>query len=263
MLGYLIYFGSCAFLRTPAAYVAPAPTGRSISGDLADGFRYILGHRGICALLLLMLIGDAMSTAVYQMPPAIAAERLGDGVAGMATLLSAAGLGATFSAFWLAHGGARRVTAPFVLSAFLGFSLAVAALALTRNLAAAAAVMGGFGFAGEARRTGTVSLLQIAVSDAHRGRVMSTQFMLQRLAGGIGAAIVGATADRHGLQGPLLMTAALAVAAWAVAFGKRARIVAAFGGCSLEFWRATEEPDPAPEFKGASPDWDMCFGSII
>ena len=65
-------------------------------------------------MLMLMLMGDAMSTAVYQMLPAIAAERLGGGVGGMSTLLSAACLGATISAFWLTHGGARRVTVKFV-----------------------------------------------------------------------------------------------------------------------------------------------------
>ena len=228
VVGYLIYFGTCAFLRTPAGYVPPAPSGRSLLGDLHDGFRYILGHSGIRALLLLMLMGDAMATAVYQMLPALADARLDGGVAGMSTLLSAAGLGATFSAFWLAHGGTRRISANFVLWAFLGFTIAVAALTLTRTLAFAVVVMVAFGFAGEARRTGTVSLLQIAVSDTHRGRVMSTQFMLQRLAGGIGAAAVGGSADRLGLQAPLLAAAALALAAWAVAFVRRAAVSGAF-----------------------------------
>ncbi|MGA7196001.1 MFS transporter, partial [Roseiarcus sp.] len=189
VVGYLVYFATVAFLRTPNGFVRPAPSGRSIVGDIADGMRYIAGHRGISALLLLMLMGDPMSTAVYQMLPAIADKMLGSGVHGMSSLLSAAGLGATFSALWLAHGGTARATSNFVLWAFLAFTLAVGALMLTEHIVIAVAVMVAYGFAGEARRTGTVSLLQTSVSDAHRGRVMSTQFMLQRLAGGVGTVL--------------------------------------------------------------------------
>ena len=89
-------------------------------------------------------------------------------------------------------------------------------------------VMGFYGFAGEARRTGTVSLLQTSVSEAHRGRVMSTQFMLQRLAGGVGAALIGSLSEQNNLRAPMLAAAALALAAWCVAFANRNGIASAF-----------------------------------
>ncbi len=228
VVGYLVYFATVAFLRTPNGFVRPAPSGRSIVGDIADGMRYIAGHRGISALLLLMLMGDAMSTAVYQMLPAIADKMLGSGVQGMSSLLSAAGLGATFSALWLAHGGTARATSNFVLWAFLAFTLAVGALMLTEHIVIAVAVMVAYGFAGEARRTGTVSLLQTSVSDAHRGRVMSTQFMLQRLAGGVGTVLIGSAAEQNGLRTPMLTAVALAFAGWCVAFANRNGIASAF-----------------------------------
>ena len=228
VVGYLVYFATVAFLRTPNGFVRPAPSGRSIVGDIADGMRYIAGHRGISALLLLMLMGDPMSTAVYQMLPAIADKMLGSGVQGMSSLLSAAGLGATFSALWLAHGGTTRVTSNFVLWAFLAFTLAVATLMLTEHILIAVAVMVAYGFAGEARRTGTVSLLQTSVSDAHRGRVMSTQFMLQRLAGGVGTVLIGSAAEQNGLRAPMLTAVALAFAGWCVAFANRNGIASAF-----------------------------------
>jgi len=227
VVGYLVYFASVAFLRTPDSHVPPAPSGRSILGDVADGMRYVTGHRGISALLLLMLMGDAMSTAVYQMLPAIAAM-LGSGVEGMSSLLSSAGLGATLSALWLAHGGAARATSDRVLWAFLAFALAVAALMFAGHLVVAVGVMLAFGFAGEARRTGTVSLLQTSVDDVQRGRVMSTQFMFQRVAGGIGTILIGSAAEHDGLRSPMLVAVALACAAWCVAFANRKRIAATF-----------------------------------
>ena len=85
-----------------------------------------------------------------------------------------------------------------------------------------------YGMAGEIRRTGTVSLLQTSVSDEQRGRVMSTQFLLQRVAGGIGIGLIGYAADHHGVRAPLLAAAVLAAFAWAFAYSRRQRIVAAF-----------------------------------
>ncbi len=228
VVGYLIYFASVSLLRTPEDYHQAAPSKQSIFGDIIDGARYVLAHRGIGALLLLMLLGDALSTAVYQMLPAISVNMLGGGVGGMSSLLSAAGLGATLSALWLAHGGAKRVDPRIVLWAFLAFVFAVAALMFARHLVAGIVMMLAFGFAGEARRTGTVSILQTSVDDAQRGRVMSTQFMLQRMAGGIGAIVVGAAADTRGLQLPMLIIVAAALVAWAVAFINRRRILGAF-----------------------------------
>ena len=228
VVGYLVFFVSVAFLRTPDTYRAPPPSGRSVLGDIAEGASYIVGHRGISALLLLMLMGDAMSATVYQMLPAIADTMLSSGVAGVSSLMSAAGLGATLSALWLAHGGAGRATPARVLWAFLAFALAVTALMFAPSVAVAAGVMVVFGFAGEARRTGTVSILQTSIDDAQRGRVMSTQFMFQRVAGGIGTILIGSEAARTGLRAPMLVAAALAIAAWGVAFLNRDRIAAAF-----------------------------------
>ena len=228
VVGYLVYFATTLFLRTPESYVPPAPSGRSLIGDMAEGLHYILGHRGVSSLLMLMGMGDALSSAVYQMLPAISDQLLGGGVEGMSALLSAAGLGATFSALWLARGGQARATSNFVLWAFLAFALSIAALMSTHSLFAAVAVMLAYGFAGEARRTGAVSLLQISIPDAQRGRVMSTQFMLQRLAGALGTLTIGAAAEHAGLRAPMLVGVGLALLAWGTAFTRRRSVAAAF-----------------------------------
>ncbi|HWK45756.1 MAG TPA: MFS transporter [Stellaceae bacterium] len=228
VFGYFFYLCSIAFLRTPTDFRAPVASGRSVVGDLLDGARYILGHPGISALLLLMLMGDALSSSVYQMLPAYADGILGMGVEGVSSLMAAAGFGATLSALWLAQGGARRATPRRVLWAFLAFTLAVSCVMLVQSLIPAVLAMIVFGIAGEMRRTGTVSLLQMSVRDERRGRVMATQFLLQRVAGGIGVSVVGAVAEHHGLRAPMLIAAGLALLAWAIAFRGRARILAAF-----------------------------------
>ena len=77
-------------------------------------------------------------------------------------------------------------------------------------------------------RTGAVALLQISVPDALRGRVMSTQFLLLRLAGALGVLAVGAAAGSWGLRAPLLAAVGLALLVWGATFRARARIAAAF-----------------------------------
>ncbi len=226
--GYAFYLGTLACLRTPATFQKPASSGRSVIGDAVDGGRYIVRHRGISALLVLMLMGDAMSASTIQMLPAYADRMLGMGVEGIASLLAAAGFGATLSALWLAHGGAGRATPQRVIWAFLAFVIAVSCLTCCRSIVPAILAMVAYGMAGEVRRTGTVSVLQMAVSDDRRGRVMSLQFLLQRVAGGIGTLLIGIAAEPLGLRLPVLTAAALALVAWGLAFNSRARIAAAF-----------------------------------
>ena len=226
--GYVLYLGSVAFLRSPEDYQRPSPSGRSVLGDLVHGARYIFGHQGIGILLVLMLLGDMLSVSIYHMLPAFSADSLGLGVEGMTTILAVYGVGATLAALWLAHGGASRMTPELVLRAFVVYACAIGALVLTGQLwlAAGAALL--WGVAGQIRSTGTIALLQISIPDDQRGRVMGTEFLFSRLAGGAGTFLIGTVSERHGLQAPMLAAAALCLAAWAYAFTRRKRIAAAF-----------------------------------
>ena len=226
--GYGVFFGCVALLRTPEGYQQPAASGKAFHVDFLDGWRAIAGHSGILAILTIMLFGDALASAVRQMAPAFADKGLGAGVEGLSTLLAGAGIGATLSALWLAQGGARRAAPWTILWAFLGFLIAVAALMLAQSLVAATLAMVALGAFFEICRTGTVALLQNSVADEMRGRVMSAQFLLMRLAGALGVAAIGAAAEDWGLRAPMLGGAAMALLAWGATFRARGRIVSAF-----------------------------------
>ena len=88
--------------------------------------------------------------------------------------------------------------------------------------------MAALGACFEVCRTGALALLQLSVPDAMRGRILSSLFLLTRLAGAIGVAAVGAAAADWGLRGPLLCGAALALVAWGWAYTVRDRTSAAF-----------------------------------
>lgn len=233
-IGYAAYIATTLCLKTPADFQPPVPSGRPAHHDLWDGVRYILGHRGIRTLLLLALVGDAMGNGIYEMLPAYADRVLGRGVGGMSALMTAGGLGATFAALWLAHRGSKAVSPERVLWAFLGYTIAIAWLVLVDRFALALAAMVTFGIAGEIRRTGTVTLLQLSVEESQRGRVMATRFLLQRLAAGIGTLLVGATAEHHGLRLPMLVAIGIALIAWVLTFRRRQAMADAFAAPAVQ-----------------------------
>lgn len=228
VVGYLLYFATIALLRTPPDFVQARSAGGSVRSDITAGATYILAHKGLSSLLLLVLICDALGGAVYQLVPAYADLVLGGGVGSASLLYGASGIGATCAALWLAHGGAARATPERVLWATLGVAIAVLALAGLPHIAAAVAAMLFFGFCADTRRTGTLSIMQLSIDDTQRGRVMSTLFLMTRLANGIGTVIIGAAAHYVGLRLPLLAAVAVLVVVWFVMYRRRRAISAAF-----------------------------------
>ncbi len=228
VFGYLTYFGCVAALRTPAEYRQARTATKNFARDIVDGVAAIWAHRGIKVILALLLFGDGLYGAVRQMAPAFADTALGVGVGGLSTLLASAGVGATIAALWLAHGGVARAAPTTIPWGFLGFVAAVTGLMLSRRLSEGAIAMAVLGACFEVCRTGALALLQVSVPDAMRGRIMSSLFLLTRLAGAIGVAAIGAASADWGLRGPLLYGAALALLAWGGAYCVRDRTAAAF-----------------------------------
>jgi predicted MFS family arabinose efflux permease len=226
--GYVVFLVSAAFLRTPKDYKQPPRSDRSVVGDFIDGARYIFGHHGITTLLVLMLLGDVLAVSLFHMLPAFSTGSLGLGIEGMTTILAVYGAGATLAALWLGHGGSKRISSTLVLRAYVIYACAIGALVLMGHLwlAAGAALL--WGVAGQIRSTGTIALLQTSIPDEQRGRVMGTEFLLSRIAGGIGTYLVGTAAERHGLQTPMLVAVAVCVVAWGYAYMRRRAIQSSF-----------------------------------
>ena len=228
VIGYLVFFTSALLLETPAGYAQGRSARASLKSDFMEGVGYIATHKGLSALLILVLTGDAVASSVTAMMPAYTDTVLDLGVGTMATMFSAAGIGATVAALWLASGGLGSATPARVLWAVLGFAIAVYVLAGATVLAIALFGMVMFGFFGETRRTGTVSLMQSHVDDARRGRVMSTLFLFTQIAGAVGTLTVGLGATWTGLRLPLAISAIVLTIVWLGVHRRRAAIIEAF-----------------------------------
>ncbi|WP_282609211.1 MFS transporter [Pelagibius sp. Alg239-R121] len=227
-LGYFILLCAMTFLKTPKGYMKPQRSGLSILGDIAHGVTYILGNKGISALLILLLAGDALSVSFYHMLPAYSEQILSVGVVGVSAILAARGFGATLAALWLAHGGAKAARIERVLWAFLAATLSLACLLLVENLYFAVAIAMASGLASQIRKTGTQSLLQLNVDEAQRGRVMGNMFLLTQLAGGIGTYLVGSYAVTQGVVTPMLIAVTICLVIWVIVFTGRGRFIHSF-----------------------------------
>jgi hypothetical protein len=160
----------------------------------------VVTHRGIAAIIVGRCTGCLCAANGSCFRPKNGKQ----GVEGYSILLARAGIGAMLSALWLAHGGVRRSSPAVIMWAFLGFLIALVGVLQTESLAEAAFAMIALGRCFEICRTGAVALLQTSVLDELRGRVMTTQFLLMRLAGALGVYAIGAIADDRGLRTSML-----------------------------------------------------------
>ena len=223
-IGYLFLITAFLRLRTPADYVPPERSTLSFVGDIFDGVTYIFERKTISSLLIILLIADAVALGFIHMLPAYADNVLGLGVVGMTAILAMRGLGATCAALRIAYVGRSAVSVNHVLWAFLAALLALVVLVQANNLYIAAGIAAVMGFASETRKTGTMTIIQLAVDESQRGRVMGSFFMFSQLAAGIGAYLIGAFAVEAGIRLPTTVAVLIGLCVWAVFFLRRKQL---------------------------------------
>ena len=224
-IGYLLLIAAFLCLRTPPDFRQPPRSSRTLFGDIIDGISYIRATPTLIPLLILSLVGNALAGGFFHMMPAYADTVLESGVVGLSTILSMLGLGAIGAALWLAHGGSDAARTDRILWAFLIGTAALAGLVLTTNLYVAAGLAVIMGFAHETRRTSTFTIIQLAVDEGQRGRIMGTVFMIAQLAAAIGTYLIGAYAVRSGIQMPVLIGTALSLCVWGIFYRRRDQLL--------------------------------------
>lgn len=180
-----------------------------IGTQILDGLRYVGGHYAIRTLLVATVFMSIALRPFIELMPGIADQLFGRGAEGLATLLSAAGLGATGSALWLAgRGRTAGLTAFFAAATALG-GLALAAFILTPVFWLAVAIVVVVGFSSNAASICGQILMQNAVDPLMRARVMSLLGLTFRAIPAAAAFLAGGIASVLGLQTPIVACAAL------------------------------------------------------
>jgi predicted MFS family arabinose efflux permease len=220
-LSFLAFLLALARLKSVA--VALPKASRSMLGAVADGLRYALAHPGIGPILALQAILAICARPFVELLPGFAAEVFGRGAVALAVLSSAIGIGAIGGGVWLAQHPGEGLARLVVLSS-VGAALTVLAFALCPWFWPAVAVVTLAGVFLVVGGAGTQTVLQDAVEEQMRGRVLSLFGLIFRGGPALGALAIGVASEAVGLSAPLAVGALLGLGAALWLWRRRAAI---------------------------------------
>ena len=230
MVGFLVaqYFGNepvfwaCAVLYAiglvQVARIATRSTGqidarRSFLSNLVAGFAYVYSRPRVLAMILIVLGHCSLTMSFESVLPAISEDKLGiDQEGGTQLLIMGVGLGAMFTAIWLAGVRSDRTRGRLFLIFGLSSGLGPVILALSSNvwLSLGATVIMGMNQGGFMTITHTV--IQSIVDDSVRGRVSGVYSFH------VGGSMALANAANAGLVDVSFLNAPLILAVGGAAF---------------------------------------------
>ncbi len=172
----------------------------TIAGDFADGFRYAFADRTIAAILAIHLVFSLSARPLIDLMPALASIVHDGGADTVGLMTSAIGGGAVLGGVWLAARSRVRGLARLLVGFMAVLMGLLVLLPWATNLAVGLGLLGVVGACMIVRAAGTQMLLQFAVDDAMRGRVMGFYSLILRTGSAAGALVIGVAAEQIGLQ---------------------------------------------------------------
>ncbi|MEE9194889.1 MAG: MFS transporter [Alphaproteobacteria bacterium] len=214
VFGGIVFLGAM-FSMDLAPPVRESGGRRNILSDIGESFSYVRGHAGIGPVLFCMTVVSILFRPVQDMLPGFAGDVFGSDAVGLAWLTSAMGVGATIAAVWIALRARAAGLTMMVFGGFLGLSFMTLGFIATPVLWIAVVFAVLSGFALNAMSTGTQALVQLAVEDSFRGRVMGLYTLIYRGTPAIGALALGAIAEVFSLRATFAVAAVAGIAIWA------------------------------------------------
>ena len=198
----------------PAA-AAPAGTRPSLWGDVADGFRYIWGWKGMFLVLMLATLINMMIHPAMSLLPMLVLRRFAGGALQLGWLNSAWGAGIILGGLILSVWGGLKRKVVTALLGLIGQGIGFLIVGLTPASAFWLGIVG-LAFAGTMNpicNGPLFALLQDVVAPEIQGRVFTVIGSLSGLAVPVGLAIGGPIADWLGVQAWFMIGGLLCVAA--------------------------------------------------
>jgi MFS family permease len=211
------FAASAVLLRAVPGSAAPPRTTDNIFTSLAQAIRWMLRHRQLLELALLIGGGNLATNAAMATFVLYAHQKLGVTAWGFGLLLAVQAVGASVGG-WVATRMARRLTFRAMLPiAQAGRAAAFLALAVTASPYVAAVCLSIIGASFTVGTVAAVSARQQYVPDHMLGRVVNVFRLIGNGAAPIGAAIGGIVAGRYNLDAPILVGGFLTFAVAALA----------------------------------------------
>ena len=211
------------FVKLPPADGEPRKA-KNIFKDVGEAMSYIRGNRGIATIFLMLTVSSAFTRPIQDMMPGIAGDIFHSGAVGLAWLTSSLGVGAMISAAWIANRGRVSGLTTVIIAGAFNVSMAVFGLVATDKLAFGifCAVLTGFSL--NTMSTSVQTLVQTAVSDEMRGRVMSLYIMIFRGAPAFGSLLIGVLSSHYGLRATFMVAASMSLLTGLIALPRRKRL---------------------------------------
>jgi MFS family permease len=183
----------------------------ALGAEMAEGFRYVWGHRSLLVLILLVAIVSMFGLPYLVMMPSFARDVLKVGATGLGYLVAAAGLGALLGGIHLAMFKPHWRRGPLVLGAAVVFFTAILLFCFSRQPVISALLLAVVGGALVSSVATINSLIQTLVPDSIRGRILSMHTMAFLGFTPLGSLLVGAVAERWGAPIALALSSGVAL----------------------------------------------------
>ncbi len=225
----------------------PPPDRKGVRGSFLDdalaGIRYGAAHPGIGPMLLLLLIVGLMIRPLTELMPALAGAVFLKEVTGYSMMASSVGIGAMVGAIWMLRRGNSDNITDIALLAGLSGGIAALLVVAVGWFPFALVCLAVLGFSMTAGGIATQQVVQFAVPDEMRGRVLGLFGMIFRAGPALGALVIGRIGDAVGLTWPVLIGAMVGFLTYVYAWSRRRKLRA-----ELEARRAsdTKAPDAEP-----------------
>ncbi len=179
----------------------PAVQATRTSGlaDLQDGLRYVASHRVILGLVLVSLVSKVFATPYQTLTPVFQKDVFGVGPEGLGLLMAAPGVGAVAATLIVTGlAGKMRHRGLLLVGSLCLLGILLVVFSTTRSMELALLALAGVGGSQTFFNVLSLTMLQLLVPDALRGRVVSL-YMLDHgltpagaLMAGVATAYVGA-----------------------------------------------------------------------
>lgn len=183
---------------------------RGIADSLVEGLRYV---RATPIILLCVSLIGVVSLFALNFPvfgPLVARDVLHGGAETYGFLMASAGVGSLVSALMLAFGGRAALGRVFIGGALAG--LGVLGAGFSGMLPLSMALLALVGWSTVAIGATTNTMIQLAVPDALRGRVMSVYTTVFAGATPIGSLLMGSMASRAGVSATMAFAGIVTIA---------------------------------------------------
>ncbi len=213
-LSFIVFISCIAAIRLPElAGPSAGPTGRKAGafGEAIEGMAYLGRNKTILMTVILAAVMVLFARPIMFMLPAYVDTVFAQGMAGLSVLISMSAAGSILGGLSMARtqhsGGLMKV----VLLSSLAIAAAAMSFALVREYWVAGAFLVVLGFMNVVFSVSSQSLVQHAVDEDTRGRVMSSWFMLNRGGPALGTFFFGIVAELIGLSWPVILGAGVIV----------------------------------------------------